>query len=155
VTDDKLADGAVNSAKVLDGSLTADDLHAVRALRAGTVEIPLDDGGGSQTMLAVGGVELRAFCAEFFTGWIASIEAHASGGGRMLVTDGDGGSADEVAELGPPTFKADVVFIEDSQLAAKERSFAVLDDSGDSLSGVAAVLLEPGERCQMTAHVMG
>ena len=72
-----------------------------------------------------------------------------------MVTDGNAGAADDNVELVP----FDVQFVEilnGTDVAAREVSFAILDNENTSASGVAAVSVDPANsRCVITAQAVG
>jgi hypothetical protein len=164
VTTGKIADGEVRSADVLDNSLTPADVADVDFLQAKTARLtdPTGGNGGvAQPLFTIGRVGLSAFCTNngggSFTAGISPIvdQNDADPTRPVLVSDGNGGTADDDVALVPFDVQF-VAILTSSDVAAREASFAILDNENTSASGVAAVSVDPASnRCVITAQAMG
>jgi hypothetical protein len=164
VTTGKIADGEVRSADVLDGSLTPADLANVEFQQARTARLTdatSGNGGVAQSLFKIGRVGLNAFCTNngggSFTAGISPIVAADDDANPrpIMVTDGQGSSADDAVQLVP----FDVQFftiLTSSSTTAREASFAILDSQNTSASGVTAVSVDPqSQGCVITAQAVG
>jgi hypothetical protein len=158
-----LAADAVGTNEILNNSLTAADIANVDFLQAGTARLTDAPGGGAaaQLLFAIGRVTLNAFCTNngggsMTTGISPVLQGSDTGPIRpVMVTDGQGGSADDDVEL----VLFDVQFftiLTSTSVAAEEASFAILDSQDTSASGVVAASVDPANSsCVLTAHAVG
>jgi hypothetical protein len=143
----KLATGAVNSAKVLDDSLTPADLQEVGFLKSQTAKLNPNSGG---ELFDVGRVGLGSFCSTQGGTTTAGIEPAVDQEGPVMVTES------EVIALHPFDVQFVVIVGSNTDVDAAQTSFALLDRAGTSVTGVAAATVDPAtDRCVVSLHAVG
>jgi hypothetical protein len=163
LTSNDLGPNSVGTSEVLNDSLSAADIANVDFLRAGTARLTDSVGGAAagQLLFTIGRVGLSAFCSNEGGGSMRAgispvLQPGDTGTIRpVMVTDGQGGSADDDVAL----VLFDVQFftiLTSSSVAAQEASFAILDSQNTTASGVVAASVNPANSsCVLTAHAVG
>jgi hypothetical protein len=158
VTSGKIEDGGVRGVDVEDDSLTETDIAGLEFQRAETARLHDEPGGAgvSQALFTIGRVHVIASCNNAGSGVMAaSIQVGVDEAGPMLVTDGEGSAADDVVALQPFDVQF-VMSLTSDVIAARETSFAILDEAGTTASGVGAASVDPGASgCVITAQALG
>jgi hypothetical protein len=153
---------AVISGKILDNTITPNDIDGVGFLRSRTVSLIPAGGSADETLLTIGRVNLVATCESAGSGNLRGMiqpgsqsELGFQGDGPMMVADGSQDVADDVLDLEP--FDAQfLIILTTSTFAGEEKSFSFIDPNGTSASGVASVVVDPADgKCLMTVQAVG
>ncbi len=159
VRNDNLHGGGLRAADLAPNAVAASELANVNLLRAHTARLHDDPGGlgAGEPLFTIGRVDLNAFCSVQPNGSLtAGISPVVDEPGAVMVTDGDGSSADGSAPLQPLDVQFVVLLNNASGTSAREASFAILDETAASASGVAAVSADQGTGdCVISAHAVG
>src|SRR5205823_787169 len=133
--------------KVLNKTLTSQDLRDVDLLNAKTEQL---SAGGGGAMFTIGRVNLASFCTNNSGTLSAGIEPVVNTTGPVLV------SGSSMIALQPFDVQFVVIVGSSTTVAARETSFAILDTGHTSASGDAAALVDPAHgKCEVTVHAAG
>lgn len=159
VRNDSLQGGGLRAGDLAPNAVGGSELADVNLLRAHTARLHDDPGGvgAGEPLFTIGRVDLNAFCSVQGNGSLtAGISPVVDEPGAVIVTDGDGSSPDASVPLQPFDVQFVVILNSASGVSAREASFAILDETAASASGVAAVSADQGTGdCMISAHAVG
>lgn len=154
VTQQDIKSAAVTEGKLGENAVTEGKLAGVDVLRAGTdslVDTTANNAGVSSELLKIGEVSIIGFCTKQSGGVL-------TGGMQPRAPDGFGAVfvQDDVAvELVDFDVQL-IVFASDDSFTGRERSFGLLDTGAGSVTGVAAMSIDPASgRCAFSVHALG